>query len=440
MAPKDKGGFSGENKRIMTRLKEETKECHQKLESLPYFKMLMERKLPLQCYVNQLKALSIIHSVLENELAAAKGDTRVAVVWDDQLRKLRLLEDDLAFFKPRVVSDAIPALDTALAMAEKIRIRRLEDPVTLLGYLYVFEGSTLGNSMHRPDISATFHLNQLNGCRYYASYRDQVQDRWERFTEKMNSALDDASKHDSILEAVHEAFNGLEILYNNLYPLAKTDQNAHIIRINPEAGNHPIPQDEQEINAALRASAKIWDQFPYYEKRYGERGRKFSDSDLCWLATLTGLNQGTVNKQIDWLCRVLATRGMPTIMMEYALRYLNEELCNAVPERSALYQKLLIAAEHLKQIRVNIIPDSLLQSLATEFEQSVEGEQFGIHQNLGMLLPIAVVDEKNGITGAVEALKGWLTDPDLFSNSWIKAVTKTISKTYRQIGDQDQNL
>ena len=49
---------------IMTRLKEETKEYHSKLESLPYFKALIDHRLPLECYVNQLRAMAIIHSVL----------------------------------------------------------------------------------------------------------------------------------------------------------------------------------------------------------------------------------------------------------------------------------------------------------------------------------------------------------------------------------------
>ena len=124
----------------------------------------------------------------------------------------------------------------------------------------------------------------------------------------MNVALNDPSLHDSILEAAHEAFHGLEVLYRALYPLEKTEKNFHVTRINPEAGNHPIPEDEREITAALKASDRGWQAFPYYALRYGDRGKRFSDSDTCWLVTLTALDPQTIQKQIDWLCRVLATR------------------------------------------------------------------------------------------------------------------------------------
>ena len=94
MMSKDAG--KGESAKIMTRLKDETKAYHSKLESLPYFNALIEHKLPLECYVNQLRALSVIHGVLENEMAASK-DNRLSTIWNDDLRKLPLLEEDLTF-------------------------------------------------------------------------------------------------------------------------------------------------------------------------------------------------------------------------------------------------------------------------------------------------------------------------------------------------------
>jgi heme oxygenase len=214
---------------IMTRLKVETKAYHSMLESLPYFKALIAHQLPLECYVNQLRALAVIHGVLENEIATSE-DTRVSAIWDNELRKLPLLEEDIAFFKPRVVSDAASSIAAALAMTEKIRLRRVENPVTLLGYLYVLEGSTLGNRMHRPDISLAFHLNG-SGCRYYSSYQEHVQGHWNQFSEKMNDALNDPSLHDLVIEAAHEAFEGLDVLYKALYPLEKNEKLFHVTHI-----------------------------------------------------------------------------------------------------------------------------------------------------------------------------------------------------------------
>ena len=105
MTSKDVGTLKSQPIQIMKRLRKDTKAYHSKLESLPYFKALAEHKLPLECYVNQLRALSVIHGVLENEIAAVK-DKRVSLLWNDGLKKLPLLEEDLAFFKPRIVVDS----------------------------------------------------------------------------------------------------------------------------------------------------------------------------------------------------------------------------------------------------------------------------------------------------------------------------------------------
>jgi heme oxygenase len=193
---------------VMARLKTETSAYHAKLEALPYFESLIAHQLPLACYVNQLRGLSIIHSVLETEIANTDSEI-VAAVWEDRLQKLPLLKEDLDFFKPRVIPDDRAVVDAALAMTQHIRLRQVENPVSLLGYLYVLEGSTLGNSMHQPDIIQTFCLSGLNGYAYYTSYADKVTDNWNRFTEKMSQALD-ASLHDNVIESAHEAFAGLE--------------------------------------------------------------------------------------------------------------------------------------------------------------------------------------------------------------------------------------
>lgn len=427
MTSKDRGDATGESVKIMARLKAATKACHSKLESLPYFKALIEHRLPLECYVNQLRALSVLHGVFENEILAS-SDKRASSVWGEELRKLPLLEEDLAFFRPRVIADAGAPIEAAHDMTGKIRLRGIEQPVTLLGYLYVLEGSTLGNSMHRPDVSATFHLDEWNGCRYYSSYQGQVITRWNRFSKKMNDTLNDPSVFDSVTEAALEAFSGLEALYAALYPLGKTEDRFHVTRINPEAGHHPIPQDEREIEAALIASGRGWDAFPYYAQRYGERGKRFSDSDTCWLVTLTALGREVVQRQIDWLCRVLAARGMPTFMMEQTLRLLYEELIRAVPDRAAAYEKLRVSADALRKKRESFFRDAAFQTLAGEFDQAVGPKMAEAWHDTGKLLVSAVADEKSGIEGALAALLGWMTDAGRFPDEWIHAVRDTARK------------
>jgi heme oxygenase len=416
---------------IMKRLRDETKADHEHLETFPYFKALAEHTLPLDCYVNQLRGLAIIHGVLENELATIQ-EKPVADVWNNGLRKLPLLEQDLEFFKPRVDSDYMPAIDAALAMTEHIRLRRIESPETLLGYLYVFEGSTLGNRMHQPDITATFHLDGSTGSRYYESYGDQVPEKWQQFSEKMNTALSDPSLHDPVIKAAHEAFSGLEALYKVLFPMKKQEKNIHVTRINPEAGNHPIPDDEREIAAALAASDRTWAEFPYYEARYGSRGKRFSDSDACWLVTLTSLDHDGLEKQMDWLGRVLATRGMPLILLERILFYLYEELVKAIPDKTSAYAGLLRAADTFAKKRTACISEKQFEMLAREFDEMVGITLAKQYKNTGRLLAAAVTDEKNGIAGAVSAISDWLTATDRFPEKWITAVKNIVQKAGKE--------
>ena len=414
-----------QSKTIMERLRNETASYHAILESLPYFQTLIDHNLPLECYAGQLRALAIIHSTMEHEMAVSK-DVRVLSVWNHRLEKLPLLEQDLAYFEPRVLADSILPIEAALAMASRIRIRQAENPVTLLGYLYVFEGSTLGNSIHVSDIKAAFHLDGPDGCRYYLSYQDQVQDRWKQFTETMNRVLDDPSLHDPVIDAAGEAFDGLKKLYQTLYPLSEKEKIFHVTQINPEAGSHPIPDDFREVQAALTASDRCRTQFPYYGLRYGKRGRRFSSSDTCWLVTLTDLDWESMLKQVDWLGKVLAARGMPRLMLEHTLRILHEELVRVIPDKAAVYEKLLTAADFMTTAGETFIPETEFLSLSRMFDHAVGAEMAEQYKNTGKLLVSSVADEASGIEGAVSALMGWMTDSRRFPQEWIDAVNRTV--------------
>jgi hypothetical protein len=47
--------------------------------------------------------------------------------------------------------------------------------------------------------------------------------------------------------------------------------------------------------------------------RYGERGRRFTYSDGCWLVTLTRApEQAAATRALEWLRNLLASRGIPT--------------------------------------------------------------------------------------------------------------------------------
>lgn len=411
---------------IMARLKAETTEYHTKIEALPFFVALGEQRLPFECYIRQLRALAIIHATLEREISTAEDD-RLRTVWHDDLRKVTLLLTDIADLESAPVWDSVPVVETALLIGQRIRARCAQEPASLLGDLYVLEGMTLGNAVHRGDVAATYRLDGNRGGRYYASYGVRLSTAWTVFSQRMNHALVDAALHKAVVAAAHETFSGLTDLYSALYPSDGQRLCLHVTRVNPEAGTCPIPQNEVEVNAALHASQDVWDAFAYFAARYGERGKRFSDSDACWLVTLAELDQDVLQQQVEWLGRVLATRGIPRITLEQTLYSLHQALTEARSDHAARYDKLLQAAKALRKCRLKAIPGWRFEMLAARFEEYVGSTLVEMHRGTGRLLLSAVADELNGVDGAVSALVDWLTDAKRFPAHWIATVERTVA-------------
>jgi hypothetical protein len=206
--------------------------------------------------------------------------------------------------------------------------------------------------------------------------------------------------------------------------------------LNPQAGSHAIPNDLREIRAALQAGERSWQRFPYYEWRYGSRGRRFTRSDSAWIVTLTDHRQALVDQQITWLGGLLASRGMPQWLLELHLETLHQELVDAVPEKREAYAKLLHAAAMLRDMRRAPIRDDVFHALSAEFEALVGPEWSNRLPRTGGLLVAAVADEKAGISNAVTSLEGWMTDPARFPETWIAAVHTTLRKA-REYANQE---
>jgi len=202
------------------------------------------------------------------------------------------------------------------------------------------------------------------------------------------------------------------------------------VAINPDAGRHPVPSDRREVQAAKDAALLCWQRFPYFELRYGERGMRFAKSDGAWLVTLCQYDQARIDQQVQWLGRVLAARGMPTLLLQVHLEILADRLVAAIPENHLSYQKLLVAATRLREKRCELIDDDCSRTLDEEFDQSVGPiyrERVG---HAGSLLAAAVADELNGSAGSVDSIRQWMTDASRFDSVWINIVEETLAKAY----------
>ena len=188
---------------------------------------------------------------------------------------------------------------------------------------------------------------------------------------------------------------------------------------NPEAGLHNLATDPVEIAAAQRASDRSWQEFPYYEARFGERGRRFGLSDSSWLVSLCSGTAARAVEQVRWLGTVLSSRGMPQILLERHLQILHEEL------GGKRYAVLLRCADDLRKRRSSVIAEPAFDTLSSEFESRTRGLGPGA---FGPLLVSAVADEGNGIERAVSSLRMWAADSERFPKRWVQAVDRTIAR------------
>lgn len=187
---------------------------------------------------------------------------------------------------------------------------------------------------------------------------------------------------------------------------------------NPEAGDHPIASDPRELEAGAIAEQRTWREFPYYERRYGARGRRFGASDTGWLITLC--DRSDAMRQASWLGAVLSSRGMPQLLLERHLAALNEELIAALPRMAGRYEVLDACSRKLARERRSVMSQADFDALAATFARDDI-------PHFGELLVSAVIDEKLGIEHAVDSIEKWATDESLFDAEWIAAVRAMIA-------------
>ena len=205
--------------------------------------------------------------------------------------------------------------------------------------------------------------------------------------------------------------------------------------LNPAAGDVPIPEDQREVDAALRAGPITLRIFPYLDWRYGERGRKFTASDSAWLAWLVRHDQTRVNEQILWLRSVLSNRGMPGWILEIHLRSLHKQLVRSIPEKRAAYHKLAAAAQLLGGQRREILSDEVWTKLALGFASAI-GAPNRITKGVGRMLVASVIDERLGVKNAVRSVESWLSGIDSLRR--VEGLRRILSSSQCQTLDSDR--
>ncbi|HEU4538643.1 MAG TPA: biliverdin-producing heme oxygenase [Polyangiaceae bacterium] len=415
---------------LMERLRAETHEAHEAIERLPYFEALRQRTLPLSAYANYLRAFSLLHEALEDALGLAQGVS--AAVWQAGMSKRPLLARDLAELGAE--GPEVPKAEArAIALAEQLRARAAEDPAWALGYLYVLEGSTLGNRLLRRELAGLPSLAGGRGLHYVSSYGEQTGEHWRAFASRMDGLVLEAETRDRMAAVARDAFEGIASVIEAIYPPAPEEWAALVRALNPKAGDHPVTSDPAELRAALRAGERTWHNFPYYELRFGPDGRRFMRSDSGWLAHLTERPPAELERQVAWLGGVLANRGMPQWLLECHLEDLFVELARVRPEQRTRYEPLRHASAALRRARAARVDEGTFERLGAAFDAAVGPEWRRKLPRCGGLVVSAAADEANGHPRAVSSLVDWLGSPERFPPVWVEAVRQTLDAARRAV-------
>ncbi len=421
--------------RLSQQLRDATLDLHRELEQQAFFAALADGTLPLDSYVNQLRCFAILFSTLERTMDSV-DDVAVKDVQRAFNGRFRHLLDDLDLFSAELFADIDSAVDTSLEIAQTIREAGVDNPRLLLGHIYTLGGTIMGNRVHLADVRKILG-DKPGGDAFYRAFETHTDEVWQTVVTLMDNVPLEVGERQQILEVARGHFERLVKVHAALYPLPPAaERRLKVTSLNPEAGNHPIPKDPEEIRVALVAGQRCRQEFPYFDLRYGDRGRRFTSSDVAWLVTLCDLEADGVAQQVMWLADLLARLGMPKYLLERQLVILVEELVSRLPTRRPAYQKLNAGVAALRDKRLAICSETQFTELSAQIEERLGSEQGGF-ANIGVLIVAALIDERSGFAEAAAGIEAWLSARGC-GNSDFPEQTKEVFATYRAIVRQTE--
>ena len=403
------------------RLRNAVQECHERVDRSDYRVAVANARLPLPRYASFLRALFVLHDGLE-QLVERSGAPKLREAFTGDPSGRERLERDLAQLqtdKYGIDAAALHALVLILQLRQLAHTPR--GTASMLGAIYVVYSSQLGGLAQTGALSQRRDLQQ-GGLSYLQGLGVATARRLQKLFALLDESLQDEAELAAAIEGARHTFAGFEAILAAV--MASSVRLAEAL--NFAAGAHPVPRDLREVHAALQAGEQSRNAFSYYEARYGERGRRFTRSDSAWLVTLSRMPEQEALRQVAWLGRLLAARGMPRLLLERHLEVLHAQLAADLPANRGDYQILQRAAHALAQERHARLANARFEQLCGELESACCLQSSATPpipaREAGVLLVAAVVDEACGVPQAVESLCRWLTDSTRASQGFCTAV------------------
>jgi heme oxygenase len=196
---------------VMDRLRSETRPHHDRAEQSGFGTLVMDGGLQLELYVAHLTAWRRLLSHLETALRTS-DDQIVQEVWHEGLAKVPALDADIDALSSgglKLNDATAKAVASFISMIDDLAER---DPTSLLGILYVLEGSTMGGSVMKPRIADQLELENDRGLSYYGVYGNQVGVHFKAFRSTMAEAANGSGAEDRIVDAAKDTFDGVSAI------------------------------------------------------------------------------------------------------------------------------------------------------------------------------------------------------------------------------------
>ncbi|MGE0554040.1 MAG: biliverdin-producing heme oxygenase [Gemmatimonadales bacterium] len=216
--PADAGGPpsppAGDAAAIMDRLREGTRAQHADAERRRFQRSLVAGRVTVEEYAAWLAQMYLVHRALRQAIddSGAGCAALRRVVRDDGLH-VRHLEEDLR--QLGVSADALAPLPASAQLLEAIRNTAASDPLSLLGFNYVLEGSMNGNRFIARGVTKVV---PKGATRYLQSYGESQPSVWQAYRSRMDGLELDQVDADRIVDAARRIFALIGELSDQLMP------------------------------------------------------------------------------------------------------------------------------------------------------------------------------------------------------------------------------
>jgi heme oxygenase len=190
---------------VMLRLRTETREAHDRIESVPFSELMLQGRLPQGRFAGQMACWLAVHCVLEDAVRTSNS-TACKAVWVEGMARTSHLRHDLACHGE--VDLPAPAAVAAMDTVAWIASLSESDPEALLGCLYVLEGSKLGGTILRGCLDKAYNCGPDALSYFWASGKSPMPD-FKAFKERMEAALTTDDQRDRVVVAASGLFNKL---------------------------------------------------------------------------------------------------------------------------------------------------------------------------------------------------------------------------------------